>query len=122
MENSELDFKSVLEALMSDDKIADTVKQLKTNLTSSTPNEENEKSPESQTEYTPPSADLGALAKILSFNEKASGKGSEEVEKRNRLLSALKPYLRDSRRDVIDKVMSISRLTGLVDLIPKSNS
>lgn len=123
MENNELDIKSVIEALMKDDKIADTVNQLKSNLRPSAPNDESETVSEEKSEPAAQSADIGALARILSFTEKNSnGGGSEELEKRNRLLTALKPYLRDSRRDVIDKVMSLSRLTGLMDLLPKSNS
>ena len=42
----------------------------------------------------------------------------EDVERRNRLLSALKPYLNRNRQEMIDRVMAISRITGLFDIMP----
>ena len=123
MDNNELS--SVLASLMSDSRVADTVKQLKASLSETTPRAE------SSTEATPISTDsersesfpdLGALAKLLNISEKNSPTSDNEAEKRNRLLAALKPYLRENRREVIDRLMSLSNLTGLIDLFPKNNS
>ena len=124
MDNSELS--SVLASLMSDSRVADTVKQLKASLSESKPAEEGKA--DTHPPVTEDSAkgesfpDIGALTKLLSVSEKNNKGSDSETEKRNRLLAALKPYLRENRQDVIDKIMSLSNLTGLMDLLPKNNS
>ena len=40
-------------------------------------------------------------------------------EQRNNLLTALKPYLSEGRRGMIDNIMTISKFSGLMDLIPR---
>lgn len=124
MDNSELS--SVLASLMSDSRVADTVKQLKESLSETKQPEEPKAVPVSQntenltkTESFP---DIGALTKLLSVPEKNNKGTDNETEKRNRLLSALKPYLSENRQDVIDKIMSLSSLTGLMDLFSPNNS
>ena len=124
MDNSELS--SVLASLMSDSRVADTVKQLKESLSETKLPEEPKAVPVSQntenlikTESFP---DIGALTKLLSVPEKNNKGTDNETEKRNRLLSALKPYLSENRQDVIDKIMSLSSLTGLMDLFSQNNS
>ena len=124
MDNSELS--SVLASLMSDSRVADTVKQLKESLSETKLSEEPKAVPVSQntenltkTESFP---DIGALTKLLSVPEKNNKGTDNETEKRNRLLSALKPYLSENRQDVIDKIMSLSSLTGLMDLFSQNNS
>ncbi len=124
MDNSELS--SVLASLMSDSRVADTVKQLKESLSETKPTEESKTVPISQntenltqTESFP---DIGALTKLLGISEKKAKSTDTETEKRNRLLSALKPYLSENRQDVIDKIMSLSGLTGLMDLFTPNNS
>ena len=124
MDNSELS--SVLASLMSDSRVADTVKQLKESLSETKLPEEPKAVPVSQntenlikTESFP---DIGALTKLLSVPEKNNKGTDNETEKRNRLLSALKPYLSENRQDVIDKIMSLSSLTGLMDLFSPNNS
>ena len=61
---------------------------------------------------------IGVLAPLMGKSERM---GNAEVEKRNRLLSALKPYLNDNRRGMIDTVMSLSQITDLIDIIPKDD-
>lgn len=122
MENSELDLKAVISALMNDDKIAESVKQLKATLSESSEKDEKPSSDSTDNKGNNGIPDLSTLTKILSISEKGSGDKNSEIEKRNRLLAALKPYLRESRRDMIDKVMSLSNLTGLIDLLPGDNS
>ena len=63
---------------------------------------------------------VSAIAPLI----KNSGKrisGREDVERRNRLLSALKPYLNQNKQEMIDRIMAISRITGLLDIMPGSH-
>lgn len=65
-----------------------------------------------------PADKVPELMSALSSMMKGDDKGvSRSTENRNRLLSALKPYVGDSRREMIDKIMSLSKITGMLDLI-----
>lgn len=61
----------------------------------------------------------GALGKPAE-----SGKGGSEGEKRKKLLSALRPYLSDNRREAVDQILKVTEMTDLLgtlgDLKPKS--
>ena len=124
MDNNELS--ATIASLMNDSRVADTIKQLKASLSDSqsseTPKAETPASNTAHNEKVEIFPDIGALTKLLSVSEKNPKGSDSETEKRNRLLSALKPYLSENRQDVIDKIMSLSNLTGLIDLFPKSNS
>ncbi len=61
------------------------------------------------------SADHGSILDALGPLLKTAGRASAGTETRNRLLSALKPYVNGERRAMIDKVTSISKLTSLLD-------
>ena len=61
---------------------------------------------------------MSALAPLVGGKgeEKSSG-GKKELndgEKRKRLLSALRPYLSDNRRDALDQVLKVTEMTDLL--------
>lgn len=134
MAEGELDFSAVLSKLMNDKNVAELIGNIKANAENgeSTPSKSAEatvKAPSERSETgggsIAPSlmeklpevmAVLGPLIKNESLN---GGKNGTDVEKRNCLLLALKPYLNESRRDMIDSIMTLSRLTSLVDLLPR---
>ncbi|MBQ7475267.1 MAG: hypothetical protein IJS78_05035 [Clostridia bacterium] len=58
---------------------------------------------------------IDSLGPIL----RSGGGESGSTANRNRLLSALKPYVSRERRDLIDKVTSISKLTSILDSAQK---
>ena len=117
MDNGEFDIGAVVSKLMSDPKVADLVKELKSG---------------GEAKHTQATPDLSALDKsdlmgrlpeimstlgpLVKEGEKRSG--GVEAEKRNRLLAALKPYLSENRQSVVDSIMSYSKLAGLLDLLP----
>ena len=64
---------------------------------------------------------MSALGPIMkSGSGKAPSKS--ETENRNRLLLALKPYVSSGRREMIDTVLSVSKLTTLLDIIPNKKT
>ena len=111
MANEEFDITSVMKTLMNDPSISETIKKLKESTVGA-----NEAKVENIVEEVPA---LEAMSKIISSNEVHSVDANSSIEMRNKLLSALKPYLRESRRDIIDTVMSLSKLTGILDVLPK---
>lgn len=58
---------------------------------------------------------LSSLTDALGPLVGSIGKGSRDTENRNRLLNALKPFVNDERKEMIDKVSSISKLTSVLD-------
>lgn len=58
---------------------------------------------------------VSAMAPLI---KNIGGAHGDEVERRNRLLAALKPYLNRDRQEMIDRIMALSRITGLMDLMP----
>lgn len=63
---------------------------------------------------------ISALSPLIK-NESASHDkihGNSAVSHRNDLLRALKPYLSDGRRQLIDKIMQLSKVGELVDMLP----
>ncbi|MCQ2455933.1 MAG: hypothetical protein MJ096_01105 [Clostridia bacterium] len=54
--------------------------------------------------------------------EAVSVSTSSGTENRNRLLLALKPYMSENRRGMIDAVTSLSKITGLLDFLPKKGT
>lgn len=62
------------------------------------------------------------MSALAPFMEKGAFKsrGDESTQKRrNDLLLALRPYLSDGRRDMIDRIMTLSRFTGIMDLLQR---
>ena len=61
---------------------------------------------------------MSALAPLVGGKgeEKSSGgkKEPNEGEKRKRLLSALRPYLSDNRREALDQVLKVTEMTDLL--------
>jgi hypothetical protein len=51
-------------------------------------------------------------------------KGENEADKRKKLLSALSPYLSDTRRGAVDQILKVTEMTDLLgtlgDIKPKS--
>ena len=60
---------------------------------------------------------MSALGPLMKGRGHHGGGGSRDTENRNRLLAALKPYVNESRRDMIDKIMSLSKITGILDIM-----
>lgn len=110
METDNKELGAMIEKLMKDPQVASLVKNLKS---------ETEAAAEEPADPSPASADAigGVLEKLGPIL--GTGGGPGDTQNRNRLLSALKPYLNKERRDMIDKVTSISSLTSILDPIIK---
>lgn len=65
---------------------------------------------------------ISAIAPLMEQGTFAQAKRSESSGHRNDLLRALRPYLNDGRRGMIDKIMTLSRFTGVIDLIGRDIS
>lgn len=66
-----------------------------------------------------PSLDMTALSNLMpTVTGESSGK-KEGLDRRAALLSALKPYLSPERREVIDRMMSFSRVGDLIKTFNK---
>ena len=126
MDTKNGDLSEVLGKLMSDPQVASLVKRLKEENSQNTAEdgdaggtaldggaEENEDggADGESSRKTTPSSLTDALGPLVG----SIGKGSRDTENRNRLLSALKPFVNDERKEMIDKVSSISRLTSVLD-------
>ncbi len=130
MGNEEFDIAELAKKLMSDPAAIEMVNKLKESgaagqleNTAKETAEEAENSDVSEDKEQTPQDVTGKLPDIIGMLSPLMGKstkhGNAETEKRNRLLAALKPYLNDSRRGMIDAVMSLSQITDLLDQIPK---
>ena len=110
--------------LMSDPQVASLVKRLKEENapldgradggSGDAPRDEADGGGERE-EEAPREEALSGLMQTLGPLLGQASKGSRDTENRNRLLSALKPYVNKERREIIDKVASISSLTGILD-------
>ncbi len=61
---------------------------------------------------------LSALSPIIkSGKHDAAPRGGTAA--RNALLAALRPYLSDSRRALVERIMQLSRITDLAELLPR---
>ena len=72
---------------------------------------------------------MSALAPLVSGmsggkkadpSEKPGGSGTGEAEKRKKLLSALRPYLNQHRKDAVDNIMKVSDMTDLLGGLSKT--
>ena len=126
MEKAGGDLGEMVGKLMSDPQVASLVKRLKEDNASESGRvgEEDGSAPQpvadgesaSEGEGAAPREEaLSGLMQTLGPILGQAAKGSRDTENRNRLLNALKPYVNKERRDVIDKVTSISSLTGILD-------
>ena len=127
MANEEMDIASVIGKLMNDPSTSDMVRMLKKLLEGTQSESEAEPEHLSVTEGSSQpqtaSADLEKMSEVISalspLTDSVKKAGGGEIEQRNRLLAALKPYLNSNRQDMIEKIMSLSRLTGIMDILPK---
>ena len=125
MDKNELDIAEVVSRLMSDPGVTEAVKKLSGGSAGVSPAHETGPSV-TETERSGINGELAAklpemmklLKPMLYSAEKGKGE-STEADKRNRLLAALKPYLSDSRREVIDRVISLPDLGSLSELMSK---
>ena len=111
MDDAKGDLGGMLEKLMGDPQVMEIVKKLKEGDAGG-----DGKDPGgAQGADGEKAADAGSILDSLGPLLKTAGRASAGTENRNRLLSALKPYVNGERRDMIDKVTSISKLTSLLD-------
>lgn len=111
MDDAKGDLGGMIEKLMGDPQVADLVKKLKEGDAGG-----DGKDPDTaRDEGGAPAADVGSILDSLGPLLKTAGRASAGTENRNRLLFALKPYVNGERRDMIDKVTSISKLTSILD-------
>lgn len=131
----ELDLGAMMNKIMSDPNFAELMKNMKTSASgtasaeSTAVKEENTAEMKSEAETVADggggagsaiSADkLSDLVQTLSPLIKNTPSHSGETERRNKLLAALKPYVNENRREVIDTVMSLSKITNILDIMPK---
>lgn len=112
MEELNGDLGAMVEKLMKDPQVASLVGRLK---------EETAKEAEEEREDGQETVDREALGRVLEKLGPILGAGGNpgreapDMQNRNRLLSALKPYLNRERREMIDKVTSVSSLTSLIE-------
>lgn len=102
----------LVKKLMNDPQVADIVNNLKENVTSGEAREAADAALKSSAAQAGGIGD--ALAPLLGTLGGAAPT-SKETENRNRLLTALKPYLSPERRDIIDRVTSLTGITLLLD-------
>jgi len=124
MTDNGLDIGAVLEKLMSSGEAAQLIEKLKANAENTADEPVDKVEPKAEWDSAQLEANLpqvvSAIAPLLengSFS-KANGKGS--VQSRNALLTALRPYLNENRRGMIDKIMTLTRLTGIMDMLPRT--
>lgn len=129
-----MDLTGILEKLMSSNDTAQLIEKLKASVenTEAAPPDssktEEKKEQIQLTETFPDAAQIteklpqvmAALSPLMENGSigKTSHKGS--VECRNNLLVALRPYLNDGRRGMIDKIMALSKFTGIMDMLPRN--
>lgn len=94
-----MELEEMMKNIMSDPAFSDLVRKMKSDGGGSEPEEKEAPKPEAAQAHT-----------------------SREIENRNRLLLALKPYMSGNRRGMIDAVTSLSKITGLLDFLPKNTS
>ncbi len=116
MDDVKDDLGGMIEKLMKDPGVAELVKKLKEGDAPA----EGEGREKKETDPVPDdgggsSADPGSILDSLGPLLRTAGRASAGTENRNRLLFALKPYVNGERRDMIDKVTSISKLTSILD-------
>ena len=131
----ELDLGAMMSKIMSDPNFAELMKNMKSSsgasetAASTNVSEENKAENNTDTEKISTessgaggtvSADkISELVETISPLIKNTSSHSGETERRNRLLAALKPYVNENRREVIDTVMSLSKITNILDIMPK---
>lgn len=62
---------------------------------------------------------MTALAPLMDNGVIGSGKLGRTSSERNNLLSAMRPFMSEGRRSMIDSFMTLSKLSGLMELLPK---
>ncbi len=123
MPDSNFDLNKMLELAMNDPAVAELAKSLRAGAESQGVADV---APSGGGGTPLPPELLEKLPDIMSVLGPAAGgshgESSKEVERRNRLLAAMKPYVNNGRRDMIDKIMSLSKITTLLDILPKKDS
>lgn len=65
---------------------------------------------------------MSAIGPLMKNGGGMKNPTKSETENRNRLLTALKPYLGPGKREMIDTVLSVSKLTNLLDIAPNKKT
>ncbi len=110
MDETKGDLGGMIEKLMGDPQVMELVKKMKEDGAGK---EKEGAAPDPGGEDS--SVDAGAILESLGPLLKSAGRASPGTENRNRLLTALKPYVNGERREMIDRVTSISKLTSILD-------
>lgn len=126
MAENEMDLGAVLEKLLSNGDAAQMIEKLKASVENIGAIPETESKNELPTSPIDTSQLAEKLPQMVSAIAPLMEKGSfskvgekASVGNRNALLSALRPYLKTERREMIDKIMTLSRLTGIMDMLPR---
>ena len=138
MAEGELDLSAVVSKLMNDKNVAELIENIKSNaenVKNDVGNDEGLKTggPVQGSEFdnvgnVMPADILEKLPQVMSAiaplmkSGTLKGRGqTAETDTRNKLLVALKPYLNESRCGMIDSIMALSKLTGIMDILPGGN-
>lgn len=125
MSPNEGDLAAVVEQLMNNKEARELIDKLKNSSSENDTASENNSA--SATDVPPPldsqlveqlPAVLSALSPLIETNNKVNSSHGGTAA-RNALLGALRPYLNDSRRALVERIMQLSRITDLVGLIPR---
>ena len=109
----------LVKKLMTDPQVAEIVRNLRE---SGAADEAKKAAGAALTEQAAQTGGIGdALAPLLGTLTGATPTGTE-TENRNRLLAALKPYLSPERREIIDRVTSLTKITSLLDAARGENN
>ena len=114
MDDVKGDLGGMIEKLMGDPEVAQLVKKLKEGDAAAGGDGAEKKETDSAQDENGGSPDVGSILDSLGPLLKTAGRATAGTENRNRLLSALKPYVNGERRDMIAKVTSISKLTSIL--------
>jgi len=126
----DMDLSAIIEKLMNDSSTADMIAKIKSSVEND-PSVQSEKLNTSddnkETSLSTDSGDLadklplvmGALGPLLESGALSKAQNDGTAEKRNRLLFALRPFLNEGRQGMLDKIMTVSKITRLIDLLPR---
>ncbi|MBQ8524922.1 MAG: hypothetical protein IJ457_09910 [Clostridia bacterium] len=133
MPQGEMDLSGIIERLMKSEDAAQMIEKLKASVENA-PKEaanapEKDAAAEDDTSVSQlPSTDqlseklpqiMTALAPLMDNGVIGSGKLCRTSSERNNLLSAMRPFMSEGRRSMIDSFMTLSKLSGLMELLPK---
>ncbi len=119
--DNKADLSAIIEKLMSDPSAVEMVQKLKQGTLSDsveTNSEKDDTAAPSKSENPPDTAKLlSSLTPLLNGLKGGADTDSPEIKRRNQLLCALKPYLSRERQEMIDMLTSLSRVSGIWDIL-----